>query len=121
MQKRNLAGLLTLAVAAAVSATTSSSAQVARPALTMVQRAPLVVAGTHFRPRQAVRLTASTTGRSAAISVTTTRTGRLVARFPRFAAPDCVQSIVLATGRAGDRAKLVIEPKRGSSGLPCGV
>lgn len=121
MQKRNLAALLPLAAMAAVSATTSSSAQVARPALTLVQRAPLVVRGAHFRPREPVRLTAAYAGHEAATSVTTSRRGLLVARFPRFAAADCLRTVVHATGRAGDRAALVVEPKGGSTGLPCGV
>ncbi|HSC50710.1 MAG TPA: hypothetical protein VLD16_10650 [Gaiellaceae bacterium] len=122
MQKRNLAGLLLLLAAlAAASATTSSSARVARPALTVVQRAPLVVRGTHFRPREAVRLTAAYTGHEATASVRTTRRGVLVARFGRFAAADCLRTYVHATGRAGERAALVIEPRRGSTGLPCGV
>jgi hypothetical protein len=121
MQKRNLAVLLPLAAMAAAAATTSSSAQVARPALTLVERAPLVVRGAHFRPGEPVRLTAAYTGHDAALSVTTTRRGLLVARFPRFAAADCVRTVVHATGRGGDRATLVIRPKSGSTGLPCGV
>ena len=122
MQKRNLAGLLPIAAMAATAATTSSSAQVvARPALTLVQRAPLVVRGAHFRPGEPVRLTAAYTGHDAALSVTTTRRGLLVARFQRFAAVDCVRTVVHATGRGGDRATLVIRPKSGPTGLPCGV
>lgn len=121
MQKRNLAGLLSLAAVAAAAATTSSSAQVARPGLTLVQRAPLVVRGAHFRPGEPVRLTAAYTGHRAALSVTTTRRGLLVARFPRFAAADCVRTVVQATGRSDDRTTLVIPPKSGSTGLPCGV
>jgi hypothetical protein len=120
MQKRNLAGLL-LASVAAVAATTSSSAQVARPGLTLIQRAPLVVRGAHFRPGEPVRLTAAYTGHDAALSVTTTRRGILVARFPHFAAADCLRTVVRATGRAGDRASLLIEPRGGSTGLPCGA
>jgi hypothetical protein len=120
MQKRNLAGLL-LATLAAVAATTSSSAQVARPALTLVQRAPLVIHGAHFRPHEAVRLTAAYSGHDAAASVTTTRRGVLVARFPRFAAADCLRTVVHAAGRAGDHAALVIQPRTGSTGLPCGL
>jgi hypothetical protein len=120
MQKRNLAALL-LATLAAVAATTSSSAQVARPALTLVQRAPLVVRGAHFRPGESVRLTAAYGARSATASVTTTRRGVLIARFPRFAAPNCLRTVVRAAGRDGDRAALVIQPKSGSTGLPCGL
>lgn len=120
MQKRNLAGLL-LATLAAVAATTSSSAQVARPTLTLVQRAPLVVRGAHFRPRQPVRLTAVYSGHEAAALVTTTRRGLLVARFAHFAAADCVRTTVRAAGRGGDRAALVVDPKNGSTGLPCGL
>ena len=121
MQKRNLAGLLPLAAMAAAAATTSSSAQVARPSLTLVQRAPLVVRGTHFRPHEPIRLTAAYSGHDAAASVVTTRRGVLVARFPRFAAADCLRTVVHAAGRAGDEAALVIQPTSGSTGLPCGL
>ena len=121
MQKRNLAALLPLAALAATAATTSSSAQVARPALTLAQRAPLVVRGAHFRPHESVRLTAAYTGHDTALSVTTTRRGLLVARFPHFAASDCLRTVVRATGRVGDRAALVVQPKGGSTGLPCGA
>jgi hypothetical protein len=120
MRNRNLAGLL-LALLAAAAATTSPSAQVARPALTLVQRAPLVVRGTHFRPGERVRLTAAYSGRDASASVTTSRRGVLVARFPRFAAADCLRTVVHAAGRAGDRAALIIQPRSGSTGLPCGL
>ena len=120
MQKRNLAGLL-LATLAAVAATTSSSAQVGKPALTLVQRAPLVVRGTHFRPGEAVRLTAAYSGHHASASVTTTRRGVLVARFARFTAAECLRTVVRAAGRTGDRATLVIQPKSGSTGRPCGL
>jgi hypothetical protein len=120
MQKRTLAALL-LATLAAVAATTSSSAQVAAgPTLTLVQRAPLVVRGAHFRPGESVRLTAAYSARAATASVTTSRRGLLVARFARFAAPNCLRTVVHAAGRAGDRAALVIQPKSGSTGLPCG-
>jgi hypothetical protein len=45
----------------------------------------------------------------------------LIARFPRFAAPNCLRTVVRAAGRDGDRAALVIQPKSGSTGLPCGL
>lgn len=118
---RNLWGLLALAAAAAVSATTSSSAQVARPTLVLVQRAPLVVQGAHYRPRELVRLSATDSAVGAVTVVTTTRKGRLVARFAHFAVPACLRVVVRASGRRGDRATLVIDPKPGATGIPCGL
>ena len=118
---RRLCGLLTLALVAAVSAVASSSAGVARPALTMARRAPLVVTGAHFRAHETVRLAAASGGVAAAVTVTTTGRGQLIGRFPHFAASSCVRTVVRATGRSGDRATLEIDPKPGSTGLPCGL
>jgi hypothetical protein len=114
-------GLLALTLVAATSATASSATQTARPTLTFVHRAPLVVRGAHFRARELVRLTATSgTASSAATTARATRAGRIVARFD-YTAPLCVRLVVQATGRSGDHAKLVVKPQPGSTGVPCGL
>jgi hypothetical protein len=113
-------GLLALTLVAATSATASSATQTARPTLTFVHRAPLVVRGTHFRARELVRLTATSGTTSAATTARATRAGRIVARFD-YTALLCVRLVVQATGRSGDHAKLVVKPQPGSTGVPCGL
>jgi hypothetical protein len=113
-------GLLGVALVAAASAAASSSTQTARPALALVHRAPLVVRGAHFRSGELVRLTATAGTTHAAATATTTRAGRLVARF-RYTPPICLRLVVLATGRSGDHAKLVVKPQPGPTDIPCGV
>ena len=121
MRRRNLWGLLAIATVAAASTTASSSAETARPSLSLVQRAPLVVAGAHFGTREVVRLTASSNTATAVARTTTTRRGQLVVHFTHFAVPDCVRVVVRAVGRRGDRAALVIDPRPGLAGIPCRV
>ena len=113
-------GLLALALVAAASATASTTTQTARPTLTLVQRIPLLVRGTHFRPGERVRLTATAGTTHAAAATTATRTGRIVARFD-YAPPICTRIVVHAAGQRGDRATLVVKPSTGSTGVPCGL
>ena len=121
MRMRSLWGLLALALVAAASATTSTSADVAPPTLILVQRAPLVVRGTHFKGHEAVSLRASSGAAGAVARLTATARGRFVASFAHFAVPSCVRVVVHAAGSRGDRATLVIDPKPGPTGIPCGV
>lgn len=112
--------LLALALATAASAAANSTTQTARPTLALVQRLPLVVRGAHFRSEERVRLTATAGTTSAAVTATTTRVGRIVARFD-YAPPVCTRIVVRATGSRGDRATLVVKPPLGSTGAPCGL
>ena len=120
MRTQILWGLLALALMAAASATASTTAQTARPTLTLVHRMPLTVRGAHFRSGERVRLTATAGTTSAAATTTTTRAGRIVARFD-YVPPICTRIVVRAAGQRGDRATLVVRPSTGSSGVPCGL
>lgn len=120
MRTRIAWALLALALAAATSASASTTTQTTRPTLALVDRFPLVVRGAHFHPGELVRLTATAGRTSGAARTTATRTGRIVARF-HYTPPICTRIVVSATGRRGDHATLVIEPKPGASGVPCGL
>jgi hypothetical protein len=120
MRTQILWGLLAIALMAAASATASTTAQTARPTLTLVHRMPLTVRGAHFRSGERVHLTATAGTTSAAATTTTTRTGQIVARFD-YAPPICTRIVVRAAGRSGDRATLVVKPSLGSTGVPCGL
>lgn len=119
MRTHILCGLLALALAAAASATASSATQTAQPTLTLVHRVPLVVQGTHFRPAELVRLSATTGATHAIAAARTTRRGAFVARF-HYAPLVCTKLVVLATGQRGDHARLVVKPPGGPGGVPCG-
>ena len=108
MRKHTVGGLLALALLAATSATASSTTQ------------PLVVRGAHFYRHELVRLSAVSGTTFAAAMVTSSRTGRIVARFD-YTPPMCLRLVVQATGRRGDHAKLVVKPQTGSTGVPCGL
>ncbi len=120
MGKQTVGGLLALALLAATSATASSTTQTARPTLALTHRAPLVVRGAHFYRHELVRLSAVSGTTFAAAMVTSSRTGRIVARFD-YTPPMCLRLVVQATGRRGDHAKLVVKPQTGSTGVPCGL
>ena len=120
MRTRIVWGLLALALTAAASATASSTTRSAAPKLTLAHRAPLVVRGAHFRSGERVRLTAAAGTTHAAATARATRSGGIVARF-HYTPPVCVKLLVLATGARGDRAKLVVKPLGGPSGVPCGL
>ena len=114
-----LALALALALAAAASATASSTTQTAGPKLALLHRAPLVVRGSHFHSGELVRLTAAAGTTHAAALARATRTGGFVAHF-HYAPPVCLKLLVLATGKRGDHARLVVKPPGGPSGIPCG-
>ena len=119
MRTQILWALLALTLVAAASATASSASQATRPTLALAHRAPLVVWGAHFRAREHVRLTATAGTTHAIAAATTTRRGAFVARF-HYAPPVCLKLVVQATGQRGDRARLVVKPSGGPSGVPCG-
>jgi hypothetical protein len=112
-------GLLALALMAAASATASTATQTARPTLTLVHRAPLVVRGAHFRATELVRLSAAAGTTHAIAAAKTTRSGAFVARF-HYTPPVCMKLVVQATGQHGDHARLVIKAPGGPGGVPCG-
>jgi hypothetical protein len=98
--------MLSLAIGAADAGTTAS----AKPVLQLIQRAPLKIQGVHFKPRERVRITATTPRAKQVLTTRSTRRGRLVALFSNFSAPDCLRLAVTAVGARGDRATLVINP-----------
>jgi hypothetical protein len=119
MRTRIAWALLALSLAAATSATAGTT-QTTRPTLALVHQIPFVVRGAHFHPGELVRLTATAGTTHGAATATATRAGRIVARFA-YTPPLCVRIVVLATGRRGDHARLVVKPTPGSSGVPCGM
>ena len=112
---------LLIVPAALMGAAAAASSNAAAPALALVQRTPLKVRGFHFQSRESVRVTAMTTDGRASVVVTTTQRGRLRASFGDFSPPPCLRLIVKAVGARGDRARLIVDPPRASTGIPCGV
>jgi len=91
---------IALIVAFALVATSADSARVA-PALYVVSRAPLVIAGTHFRALE--RVTVSLDGVRRVVR--TTRSGTFRANLGTPSGDRC-SSTVRAVGRGGERAVL---------------
>jgi hypothetical protein len=89
-----------------------------KPVLQLVQRAPLKVRGLHFKLRERVRLTASTTSGQAVATTRSNRFGRFVALFAGYSPSTCLRLVVTAVGARGDRAKLVVNPPPGIE-VPC--
>jgi hypothetical protein len=110
--------LLPIALVAAPAATSAGGAA---PVLALVQRTPLKIRGLHFKPRESVRVTATTAAGRASVVVRTSRGGRLRAAFGDFSPTPCLRLVVKAVGARGDRARLIVDPKPGSMGIPCGV
>jgi hypothetical protein len=98
--------MLSFALAAADARTSQS----AKPVLQLIQRAPLKIQGLHFKTAERTRMTATTARTQQALTIRTTRLGRLVATFSRFSAPECLRLVVTAAGAKGDRATLVVNP-----------
>jgi hypothetical protein len=91
-------------------AAAARSSVTAKPLLQLIQRAPLKVQGKHFKARERVRLSATTT-RGKAVAITrSTRLGRIVATFSNFSARVCDSLVVTAVGAGGDRATLEVSP-----------
>jgi hypothetical protein len=110
----SLVVFLTAAVGAAGAQTVA-----AKPVLQLVQRSPLKVQGSHFKARERVRLTATSTSGSAVVTARTTRLGQVVATFSNFSAPICDGLTVTAVGTRGDRATLVVSPPPPALPTPC--
>jgi hypothetical protein len=89
-----------------------------KPVLKLVQRAPLKIQGFHFKARERVRLTASTTGGHAAVTTRSARLGRVTALFSNFSPATCLRLVVTAVGARGDRATLVVNPPPPTP-IPC--
>ena len=102
--------LAAVMVAAALATAGAHSSAATKPVLQLVQRAPLKIRGLHFKARERVRVTASTTSGHAIVITRSTRLGRFVAFFSHFSAAACLRLVVTAVGAKGDRAKLVVNP-----------
>jgi hypothetical protein len=84
-----------------------SSATRARPQLKVLATRPLVVQGTHFRARERVRVTATTT-EAVMRTVRATAAGSFQAHFTSVSVGRCSGATVKAVGAAGDRASFKV-------------
>lgn len=102
-----MALLLFLAIAATASAQAALSAT---PRILLVERAPLVVRGTGFRPGERVRVLLLAGSRVSAVT-RVSQAGTFVVRFERSVGR-CTRFSLLASGSSGTRVRLL--PKRKS-------
>ena len=112
-----MARTLTTALAIAAVAFPATASSSTAPSLTLLQRAPLQVRGSHFKAREGVVVTASTLKERVSVKIRTTRRGQFVVRFAHFATDTCAPITIKAVGAKRDSAKLVVQPP--PSELPC--
>jgi hypothetical protein len=92
--------ILTTVLVAALTPAASSAASA--PRLTIATSSPLVVAGTHFMPRETVKVTLGSEVRQVRVSAL----GNFRAGFAGVTYDRCSGVRIVATGARGDRAVL---------------
>jgi hypothetical protein len=106
--------LLVLVAAAAASAVLAGagagSGDATQPSLRLVDRAPLRVAGSNFRSRELVRVTARALTRETD-TVRATAAGRIVVAFEDVSLEPCDAATVVALGARSSRASLTVAPR----------
>ncbi len=109
---------LLAAIAIAVAATPALGAPNARPALRLLDRAPVTVTGRGFEPQETVRVRLAADGRSWTRRAVASATGTFRARFT-ISLGRCESLSLQAFGSAGSRARLFVtspQPDCSSSG-----
>ena len=96
-------GLAAMLVALVWASAGLSSPARAKPHVRVVATRPLVVQGTHFRARERVRVTATTT-RAVTRTVRASATGSFRAQFSGVSVGRCDVATVKAVGALGDHA-----------------
>jgi len=84
-----------------------SSTMRAKPQLKVLATRPLVVQGMHFRARERVRVTATTT-EAVVRTVRATAAGAFKAQFPTVSVGRCEGAALKAVGATGDRASFKV-------------
>jgi hypothetical protein len=108
---RAFAAASLLAVVAAAGAGAGMTADQRSPALRVVDRQPLVLRGTGFRPSEQVRLTVSAGEDSATRRLRAGARGAFSTSFARMALHRCDDLFASAVGESGSRAKLKAQPQ----------
>jgi hypothetical protein len=96
-------GLAAIFIALVWTSVGLSSPTRAKPQLKVLATRPLVVQGTHFRARERVRVTV-TTSTAVRRTVRATDTGSFKAQFSAVSVGRCAGATIQAVGSAGDRA-----------------
>jgi hypothetical protein len=110
-------GLAAVAIALVVVPGGLSSTPRPKPQLRLLDRAPLTVKGTRFRPGERVRIRIAA-AEPAARTVHATRAGSFTMRFDAVSVGRCGSVSVEAVGARGDRASLkVLQPQDCAPGL----
>ena len=87
----------------------ASARSTTTPRLQVADRAPLVVAGVGFGPRERVALTVSVDGERTHRTVVATPRGTFITRFAQIRLDACTGATLLATGRrSSDMVRLKI-------------
>jgi hypothetical protein len=102
--------LLLLAVGAAAFAGLGSARTAQTAQLRLLALNPLTVAGSGFRSREPVRVTATSADRSQTVRLTVTPTGSFRVAFREIAPTRCGLLRVVAVGRSGSTAVLKRPP-----------
>lgn len=108
---RALAAASLCAVVAAAFAGVAVTAEQRSPALRLVDRQPLVLRGTGFKPSERVSVTVSADGDSATRRLRASVRGVFSASFARMALHPCDGLFASAVGASGSRAKLKAQPQ----------
>jgi hypothetical protein len=108
---RAFAAASLLAVAAAAFAGVGMTAEQGSPALRLVDRQPLVLRGTGFKPRERVRVTVSADGDGATRRLRAGARGVFSASFAPMALHRCDALFASAVGASGSSAKLKAQPQ----------
>src|SRR5688572_4399124 len=100
--------LTLLTVASLVASGVGAATPDAKPALTVVDRSPLVVRGTAFEPRLRVVVIVSSDAGSARRTARPGLRGAFTVRFDAIRLDPCTGGMLVALGAAGDFARLKI-------------
>jgi hypothetical protein len=78
------------------------------PALRLLDRQPLTLRGKSFLPRELVRVTVTTDGKSTVKRIRATATGTFTANFVAVELDRCSGALVVASGLRGSQARLKV-------------
>ena len=110
-----------LVIAAAVVASLSvgiASASTGKGRLMVVGTHPVVVRGSHFQPRERVRVRVTTQDDSVVRIATASAAGTFVLRFPGLSLPGCPTYAIRAVGADGSYAVVRVVPECANGPTP---
>jgi hypothetical protein len=115
---RTMRTLVLVAALAACLSVGVAFAATGKGQLALVGSHPVVVRGTHFQPRERVRVRVMTPDGSAVRVATAGATGTFVVRFPSLSLPGCPSYAIRAVGADGSYAVVRVVPECANGPTP---